>query len=73
MLRMYAERHGWAIERTQVQLQRVVQDDQRRIEREIRIERALDHARHKRLLEIAAKTPVTHPFNEGTPISTNWR
>ena len=67
---MYAERHGWAIGRIQVQLQLVEQDDQQQIEREIRIEGALDDAQRTRLLEIAGRTPVTRLFKEGTPIST---
>ena len=69
-LRMYAQRHGWAIGRIQVQLELVLQDDQRQIEREIRIEGGLDDGQQARLLEIAARTPVTRLFNEGTPIST---
>ncbi len=69
-LRMYAERHDWAIGRIQVQLQLVVQDEQRQIEREIRIEGALDEAQQARLLEIAGRTPVTRLFKEGTPIAT---
>ena len=67
---MYAERHGWAIGRIQVQLQLVVQNEQRHIEREIRIEGALDDAQQARLLEIAGRTPVTRLFKEGTPIAT---
>jgi len=69
-LRMYAERHGWAIGRIHVQLQLVVQDDQPQIEREIHIEGMLDDAQRTRLLEIAGRTPVTRLFKEGTPIST---
>ena len=40
------------------------------IQREIRIEGALDDAQRTRLLEIAGRTPVTRLFKEGTPIST---
>src|SRR5919204_6000400 len=61
-LRMYAERKGWPIGRIQVRVQLVLRDDQRQIHREIRIEGALDDQQRARLLEIAAKTPVTRLF-----------
>jgi putative redox protein len=70
-LRMYAERHGWSIGRIEVRLELLLHNDQRQIEREIRIEGPLDEAQHARLLEIAAKTPVTRLFREGTPIQTH--
>ena len=69
-LRMYAERHGWAIGRIQVQVRLVVQGEQRQIEREVRVGGALDEAQRARLLEIAARTPVTRLLKEGSPIST---
>ena len=67
---MYAERHGWSIGRIQVRLELLLHNDQRQIEREIRIQAPLDDAQHARLLEIAAKTPVTRLFQEATPIRT---
>ena len=69
-LRMYAERHGWSIGRIEVRLQLLLEDDQRQIEREIRIQGPLDQAQQARLLEIAAKTPVTRLFQQATPIHT---
>ena len=69
-LRMYAERHGWSIGRIEVRLQLLLENDQRQIEREIRIQGPLDQAQQARLLEIAAKTPVTRLFQQATPIHT---
>jgi putative redox protein len=70
-LRMYAERHGWSIGRVEVRLELLLHNDQRRIEREIRIQGPLDAAQRARLLEIAARTPVTRLIQEGTPIETH--
>jgi putative redox protein len=69
-LRMYAERHGWAIGRIQVRVELVIEGEQRRIEREVRIEGPLDSEQRARMLEIASKTPVTRMLSEGTPIAT---
>jgi putative redox protein len=48
----------------------VIQGEQRQIEREVRVGGALDEAQRARLLEIAARTPVTRLLEEGSPIST---
>jgi putative redox protein len=69
-LRMYAERKGWQIGPIQVRVQLIEENEQRRIERQIRVEGALEDEQRARLLEIAARTPVTRLFTEGTPISS---
>ena len=56
--------------RIRVEVQLIADGEQRQIERKVRIEGALDDAQRARLLEIAAKTPVTRLFKEGSRIST---
>ena len=70
-LRMYAERHGWAIGRIRVQVRLVVQGEQRQIAREVRVGGALDEAQRARLLEIAARTPVTRRNRRRAPMVQN--
>jgi putative redox protein len=71
-LRMYAQRHGWAIGTIQVQVQLVQAGDRRSVERVVRIEGGLDDEQHARLAEIAEKTPVTLLFKHETPITTEF-
>jgi putative redox protein len=69
-LRMYAERKGWELGEVRVECRLVEEGKARRIERTIRFGAPLDGAQRGRLLEIAAKTPVTRMVLEGTPIET---
>lgn len=72
-LAMYAERKGFELGALKVDLKLFFEDDQRRIERVIGFDPALDEQRCARLLEIAEKTPVTKALRAGFAIETTRR
>jgi putative redox protein len=69
-LRMYAERKGWSLGEIRVDLRLLEEGGARRIDRRIRVGAGLAEDAQRRLLEIAAKTPVTRMVTEGTPVDT---
>lgn len=69
-LRMYAERKGWPLGEIRVDPRLVEEGGARRIDRRIRVGAGLAEDARRRLLEIAAKTPVTRMVTEGTPVDT---
>ncbi|MGJ3255593.1 MAG: OsmC family protein [Alcanivorax sp.] len=73
-LRMYAERKGWELGEIQVGLH-FYRDDAGKeyIERSLTCSGDLSEDQRQRLLEIAAKTPVTNTVRQGTPIATDWK
>lgn len=72
-LRMYAERKGWDLGEIQVGLH-FYRDDAGKeyIDRTLTCSGDLSEEQRQRLLEIAAKTPVTNTVRQGTPIATQW-
>ena len=72
-LRMYAERKGWDLGEIQVGLH-FYRDDAGKeyIDRTLTCSGDLSEEQRLRLLEIAAKTPVTNTVRQGTPIATQW-
>ena len=73
-LRMYAEKKGWELGEIHVGLH-FYRDDQggEHIDRTLDCTGELMEAQRSRLLEIAAKTPVTRTIRQGTPIATQWQ
>lgn len=73
-LRMYAERKGWDLGEIQVGLH-FYRDDAGKeyIDRTLTCSGQLSDEQRQRLLEIAAKTPVTNTVRQGTPIATDWK
>jgi putative redox protein len=73
-LRMYAERKGWELGEIQVGLH-FYRDDAGKeyIDRTLTCSGDLSDEQRQRLLEIAAKTPVTNTVRQGTPIATDWK
>jgi putative redox protein len=69
-LRMYAERKGWELGQTRVELRALPEGEGVRIERELRFSAPLSDEQRQRLLEIAEKTPVTKAIRAGMPIAT---
>jgi putative redox protein len=69
-LRMYAEKKGWDVGAISVGLRFVKEADVDRIERTLRFSKELNPEQRSRLLEIAAKTPVTKTVMHGAAIST---
>lgn len=73
-LRMYAERKGWELGEIQVGLHFYRDDDGNEfIDRTLTCSAELSDEQRQRLLEIAAKTPVTNTVRRGTPIATQWQ
>jgi putative redox protein len=72
-LRMYSERKQWKLGTIEVKA-RLLQDgeEQPRIERKISTSETLDPEQQSKLLEIAAKTPVTRMMASGVPIHTDF-
>ncbi len=70
-LRMYSERKQWKLGTIEVR-SRVVQnpDEPMRIERTISVSETLDDEQQAKLLEIAAKTPVSRALAAGVQIQT---
>jgi putative redox protein len=70
-LRMYSERKQWALGTIQVQLRWLKDGDDQRIERTISLSGVLELDQRERILEIAAKTPVTKALAPGVGIQTS--
>jgi putative redox protein len=68
-LRMYADRKEWPLATLAVDLRLHGQGETLRIERILRPE-GVDEAQAARLVEIAARTPVTLTLSGGVPIDT---
>jgi len=70
-LRMYAQRKGWTLGALDVQVT-LKKDDEKRthIERELSVSAELSDEQWQKLLEIAAKTPVTLTLSQGATITT---
>ena len=73
-LRMYAERKGWSLGEIHVDL-RFYRDEEggEHIERTLHCSGELEVAQQERLLEIAARTPVTRTLLQGTAVATQWK
>lgn len=69
-LLMYAERKGWALTGVAIDLAYRREGDAAHIDRDVRVDGALDDAQRARLAEIAEKTPVTLAIRAGTEIRT---
>lgn len=75
-IRMYAERHDWALERVSVRLthRRVAAGDGRNardhFQRIVTLHGALDAQQRVRLLEIAERCPVSQTLRRGSEIET---
>jgi putative redox protein len=75
-LRMYADRHGWALSSIDVGVRYDVDDDddgRGAIERTITVPADLSADERYRLADIAERTPVTIAVRAGTPITTRFR
>ena len=73
-LRMYAERHGWALAAIDVGVRYDVDDEGRgSIERMITVPVDLPAEQRDRLADVAERTPVTIAVRAGTPITTKLR
>jgi putative redox protein len=72
-LRMYGERKGWPLGEVQVDLTCHWQGERLVIDRTLHVAGALDDAQRARLVEIAAKTPVTRALSAGAEIRTALR
>ena len=73
-LRMYAERQGWDLSGTEVDVRYNLADDgQASITRTITVPAELPSDQRDRLAEIAERTPVTRAVRAGTPITTTLR
>ncbi|USI72851.1 OsmC family protein [Sphingomonas morindae] len=68
-LRMYADRHDWAIRSLDVDLRIVGTPEGNRIRRVLRID-GPDAAARARLADIAERTPVTLTVKNGMPVET---
>lgn len=71
-LRMYADRHGWAIGSLEMDLRIVTSPEGRRIRRELTIA-GPDKSARTRLADIAERTPVTLTINQGMAIDTSLK
>jgi putative redox protein len=72
-LRMYAERKGWPLTGTEVELSYLAPDRSSRwIDRVITLHGPLDEQHRMKLAEIAEKTPVTNAVRAGTEIRTTF-
>ena len=70
-LRMYAERKGWDLGEFRAELQAEMDDDGHlHVNRILHASGPLDDAQWQRLLEVAAKTPVTKVMREGATITS---
>ncbi len=71
-IRMYADRHGWPVERVSVALRHVVEpgngEPVDRFERRIGLTGALSAEQRQRLLEIAAKCPVSRTLQRASRV-----
>lgn len=73
-LRMYAERKGWELGDIDVRLD-FYRDEagDEHIERTLVCSAPLSDEQRQRLLEIAAKTPVTKTVRQGVAITSMWK
>jgi putative redox protein len=69
-LRMYAEKKGWDVGRISVDLRLFKDGDVDRVERTLHFAQELTGEQSARLLEIAAKTPVTKTVMHGAAVTT---
>ena len=70
-LRMYAERKGWNLGAFRAELALAFDDDGRpHVRRTLHSDQPLTDAQWTRLLEIAAKTPVTRAMRDGATITS---
>jgi putative redox protein len=71
-IRLYAERHGWPLERVQVAVQhhRASLEARDLFERSIYLEGPLDDEQRTRLLEIAGRCPVHRTLDRGADVRT---
>ena len=70
-LRMYAEKKGWNLGEFRAELELTRNDDGKvSIHRVLRSDQPLSDEQWQRLLEIAAKTPVTRAMREGAQITS---
>jgi len=70
-LRMYAGRKEWELGKITVGLRYTASDDQKgHIDRRLSFSKPLTAEQTQRLLEIAAKTPVTKTLSDGVTIAT---
>jgi putative redox protein len=72
-LRMYADRHGWALSSIDVGVRYDVDGGHGAIERMISVPLDLTPEQRHRLADIAERTPVTIAVRAGTPITTKFR
>ena len=70
-LRMYAGRKGWELGKITVGLRYTTAENQPdHIDRRLSFSKPLSHEQTERLLEIAAKTPITRTLATGVKIDT---
>ena len=69
-LRMYAERKGWPLRRTHVNLAYRVDGERKYIDRILTLDGELDETQRSRLADIAERTPVTLAVKGGLEVVT---
>ncbi|MEM9898963.1 MAG: OsmC family protein, partial [Pseudomonadota bacterium] len=72
-MRMYARRKGWSLDRVEVEVRRAAGTDSHvatELEKDIRLEGAIDDDQRARLVEIADKCPVHRMLSGGVSIKT---
>lgn len=69
-LRMYADRKGWPVTATRVEMTMTRERSGDRIERQIVVQGGLDDAQRERMLQIADKTPVTEVLRRALTIDS---
>ena len=70
-LRMYASRKGWELGKITVGMRYAKRDDGEHIDRRLAFSKPVNEEQKTRLLEIAAKTPVTVTLMRGVAIDTS--
>ncbi|MCP3059735.1 OsmC family protein [Myxococcus sp. K38C18041901] len=71
-LKMYAARKGWELNPFTVKLKLLRENDVERVERVLSVGPAVTEEQKARLLEIAAKTPVTLTLSRALRIDTTF-
>ncbi|WP_426745025.1 OsmC family protein [Myxococcus faecalis] len=71
-LKMYASRKGWELSPFTVKLKLLRENDVERVERVLSVGPAITEEQKARLLEIAAKTPVTLTLSRALRIDTTF-
>ena len=71
-IRLYADRHGWPLERVQVAVEhhRASLEARDLFERSVYLEGPLDETQRQRLLEMAEKCPVHRTLDRGSDVRT---